>query len=176
MLGKTSPPWRWEEKGTTEDEMVGWHHRLNGHEFWWTSGVGDGQGGLACCSPWGPKRVRHDWATELNWTEIGRWSEAVLWGQVRSSLLAVLTLKCLLDIHVLSRQLNKGIFVYRNAGMNLRVVRQQVILKNCGSWWHHWNEYGGGKRSDTLGQPWKRLEERWQGVAGRETRRVIEVK
>ena len=47
--------WRWEEKGTTEDEMVGWHHWLNGHEFKWTPGVGDGQGGLACCSPWGHK-------------------------------------------------------------------------------------------------------------------------
>ena len=55
--------WRWEEK-RTEDEMAGWHHRLNGHEFEWTSGVGDGQGGLACCSPWG-RRVGHDWATKL---------------------------------------------------------------------------------------------------------------
>ena len=44
-----------EEKGMTEDEMVGWHHQLNGHEFGWTLGVGDGQGGLACCSPWGRK-------------------------------------------------------------------------------------------------------------------------
>ena len=42
-------------KGTTEDEMVGWHHRLNGHLFEWTPGVGDGQGGLACCNSWGRK-------------------------------------------------------------------------------------------------------------------------
>ena len=42
-----------EEKGTTEDEMVGWHHRLNGHGFGWIPGVGDGQGGLVCCSSWG---------------------------------------------------------------------------------------------------------------------------
>jgi len=55
--------WRREEKGTTEDEMVGWYHRLNGHGFGWTLGVGDGQGGLACCSPWG-RRVRHDQAIE----------------------------------------------------------------------------------------------------------------
>ena len=60
--------WRWEEKGTTEDEIVGWHHCLNGHEFEWTLGVGDGQGGLACCNSWG-HRVRHDCATKLNWTE-----------------------------------------------------------------------------------------------------------
>ena len=52
--------WGQEEKGTTEDEMV------DGHKFEWTLGVGDGQGGLVCCSPWG-RRVRHDWATELNW-------------------------------------------------------------------------------------------------------------
>ena len=44
-----------EKKGTTEDEMAGWHHRLDGHEFGWTSGVGDGQGGLACCDSRGHK-------------------------------------------------------------------------------------------------------------------------
>ena len=55
--------WRQEEKGSTEDEMVVWHHRLDGHEFEQAPGVGDGQVGLECCSPWG---VRHDWATELN--------------------------------------------------------------------------------------------------------------
>ena len=44
-----------EEKGTTEDEMAGWHHRLNGREFECTPGVGDGQGGLACCNSWGHK-------------------------------------------------------------------------------------------------------------------------
>ena len=47
-------------KGMTEDEMVGWHHRLDGHRFGWTPGVGDGQGGLACCSPLGSQSVRHD--------------------------------------------------------------------------------------------------------------------
>ena len=47
--------WGQEEKGTTEDEMAGWHHRLDGHEFEWTPGVGDGQGGLACCDSWGCK-------------------------------------------------------------------------------------------------------------------------
>ena len=47
--------WGQEEKGTTEDEMAKWHHRLEGHEFEWTLGVGDGQGGLACCNSWGQK-------------------------------------------------------------------------------------------------------------------------
>ena len=57
--------WGQGEKGMTEDEMVGWHHQLNGHEFGWTPGVGDGQGGLACCSPQGCKES-DDW---VNWTE-----------------------------------------------------------------------------------------------------------
>ena len=52
MLGKIEGKRR---KGTTEDEMVGWHHRLNGHGFGWTPGVSDGQGGLVCCGPWGRK-------------------------------------------------------------------------------------------------------------------------
>ena len=60
--------WTRNEKGSTKDEMVRWHHWLNGHEFESTQGVDDGQGGLACCSPWG-HRVRHGWATELDWTE-----------------------------------------------------------------------------------------------------------
>ena len=47
--------WRQEEKGMTEDEMAGWHHWLDGREFEWTLGVGDGQGGLACCDSWGHK-------------------------------------------------------------------------------------------------------------------------
>ena len=58
--------WRWEEKGMTENEMVGWHRWLNGHEFEQAPGFADGQGCLACCSPWGC-RVRHNWVTELNW-------------------------------------------------------------------------------------------------------------
>ena len=54
---------RQEEKGMTEDDMVGWHHRLDGHKFEQAPGVGDGQRSLAYCSPWG-RRVGHDWAVE----------------------------------------------------------------------------------------------------------------
>ena len=65
-------PWCWEglraeEKGTTEDEMIGWHHWLDGHGFGSTPGVGDGQGGLACCSSWG--RKESDMTEWLNWTD-----------------------------------------------------------------------------------------------------------
>ena len=60
--------WGQEDKGTTEDEMAGWHHQLDGHEFGLTPGVGDGQGGLACCHPWGHKES--DTTERLNWTEL----------------------------------------------------------------------------------------------------------
>ena len=60
--------WRQEEKGTTEDEMAGWHHRLNGCEFEWTPRDGDGQGGLVCCDSWG--RKESDTTNRLNWTEL----------------------------------------------------------------------------------------------------------
>ena len=58
--------WRQEEKGATEDEMVGWHHQLNGHEFKQALGVGDGQGSLVSCSAWG--RKESDMTEQLNWT------------------------------------------------------------------------------------------------------------
>ena len=58
--------WR-QEKGMTEDEMVGWHHQLDGHEFEQALGSGDGQGGMVCCSPWGHKKS--DMTEQLNWTE-----------------------------------------------------------------------------------------------------------
>ena len=60
--------WGQKEKGTTEDEMAGWHHWLDGLESEWTSGVGDGQGGLACCDSWG--RKESDTTEWLNWTEL----------------------------------------------------------------------------------------------------------
>ena len=59
--------WRPDEKGMTEDERLGWLHWLNGHEFEQAAGVGDGQGSLACCSPWGPKES--DMTEQLHWTE-----------------------------------------------------------------------------------------------------------
>ena len=59
--------WRWVEKGTAEDEIVGWHHWLNGHGFGWTQGTGDGQGDLASCSSWGHKEL--DMTEHLNWTD-----------------------------------------------------------------------------------------------------------
>ena len=71
LIGKDSDPGRdlgQEEKGTTEDGMAGWHHWLNGRESEWTPGVGDGQGGLACCDSWG--RKESDTTERLNWTVV----------------------------------------------------------------------------------------------------------
>ena len=71
LIGKVSDAGKYwgQEKGTTEDEMVGWLHRLDGHGFGWNPGVGDGQGGLACCNSWGHKELD---TTELNWTEAAK--------------------------------------------------------------------------------------------------------
>ena len=69
LIGKDSDAgrdWGQEEKGTTEDEMAGWHHWLDGCESEWTPGVGDGEGGLACCDSWG--RKESDTTEWLNWT------------------------------------------------------------------------------------------------------------
>ena len=71
LTGKDSDAgrdWGQEEKGTTEDEMAGWHYWLNGLESEWTPGVGDGQGGLVCCDSWGHKES--DTTEWLNWTEL----------------------------------------------------------------------------------------------------------
>ena len=70
--------WGQEEKGTTEDEMAGWHHWLKGHGFGWTPGVGDGQGGLACCNSWG--RKESDTTERLNWTESAKGCQVLLGG------------------------------------------------------------------------------------------------
>ena len=71
LIGKDSDAgrdWGQEEKGMTEDDMAGWHHRLDGCESEWTPGIGDGQGGLVCCNSWGHKES--DTTERLNWTKL----------------------------------------------------------------------------------------------------------
>ena len=71
LIGKypdAGKDWSQEEKGTTQDKMVWWHHQLNGHELEQAPGAGDGQGGLACCSSWDPQES--DMTEQLNWTEL----------------------------------------------------------------------------------------------------------
>ena len=81
--------WGQEEKGTTEDEMVGWYHWLDAHGFGWTLGIGDGQGGLACCGSWGHKES--DTIEWLNWAEVtgyqaekdsNSWGIRNMWGEL----------------------------------------------------------------------------------------------
>ena len=95
-----------EEKGTTEDKMVGWHHWLNGHEFKQAPGVSDGQGSLVCCSPWGHKES--DMTERLNWAE-QRWcghspqNPGVKWalGSITTKLVEVMKL-VFSSVHLLS--------------------------------------------------------------------------
>ena len=80
LIGKdsdTGRDWGQEEKGTTEDEMAGWPHWLDGHEFEWTPEVGDGQGSLVCCDSWGHKES--DTTERLNWTELNYVTDIIHW-------------------------------------------------------------------------------------------------
>ena len=82
LTGKDSDAgrhWGQEEKGTTEDEVAGWHHWLDGGESEWTLGVGDGQGGLTCCDSWG--RKESDTTEWLNWTELNGYFSTRVWAR-----------------------------------------------------------------------------------------------
>ena len=86
LIGKDSDAgreWRQEEKGTTEDEMAGWHHLPDKRESEWTLGVGDGQGGLACCDSWG--RKESDTTERLNWTELKCYSRYTIFHLILNS-------------------------------------------------------------------------------------------
>ena len=78
LIGKDSGrDWGQEEKGTTKEEMAGWHHRLDRREFEWTLGVGDGQGSLVCCDSW--VRKESDMTEQLNWTEVIAFEATMAW-------------------------------------------------------------------------------------------------
>ena len=100
-----------QEKGSTEDEMAGWHHRLDGHAFGWTPGVGDGQGGLACCSSQGHKEL--DKTERLNWTEL------------RAFLLAFLS-TCHLSIY---RDFNRQMYGFISYSMIYNLLFLLLILR-----------------------------------------------
>ena len=112
--------WRRKKKGTTVDEMLGWHHWPNGHEFGQTPGVGDGQGGLAYCSPWGHKES--DTTEWLNWTDQQN-IVAIIWCQ--SYFLPQSELK-LTSVHFISSTLLLGMCVC----VRIWKVRFQIIWHN----------------------------------------------
>ena len=92
LIGKgsdTGRDWGQEDEGKTEDEMAGWHHRLDGHDFEWTLGVGDGQGGLVSCNSWDLKES--DTTEWLNWTELIPKLCSFLW--ISPSLLIILLIR-----------------------------------------------------------------------------------
>ena len=110
--------WGQVEKGTTEDEMIGWHHRLDGHGFGWTPGVGDGQGGLACCGSWGRK--------ELDTTERLRWTEFI--GQIDAEAVTLV---------LWPPDMNKWLFGKdSDAGKDWR--QELGMTENEIVGWHHW--------------------------------------
>ena len=102
LIGKDSDAgrdWGQEEKRTTEDEMAGWRHRLDGHEFEWTPEVGDGQGGLECCNSWGCKES--DTTEWLNWLTLSK---------VITSLDLILHFFSLSDVYMYFTQIYSCIF------------------------------------------------------------------
>ena len=145
LIGKDSDAgrdWGQEEKGTTEDEMAGWHHWLNGQEFGWTPGVCDGQGGLVCCDSWG--RKESDTTERLNWTELKvqlnlTWSmKDMLWFQLQSYFCpSSQTFKPKSESAVFSPSLN--IWCVQPKHAQLVLIRTGQTLKNL----HQWSNAGG---------------------------------
>ena len=112
LIGKdpdAGTDWGQEEKGTIEDEMAGWYHRLDGREFEWIPGVGDGQGGLAYCDSWGHKES--DTAERLNWTELRHdgWKKQVFFS-VYSKVYYITVMG--LDINLFGRIETDGVLIF----------------------------------------------------------------
>ena len=122
--------WWQEEKGTTEDMMAGWHHRLDGREFEWSPGVGDGQGGLACCDSWG--RKESDTTERLNWTELMlRWLLYHTLNHCRekwTSLEALYSISRMTDIFFPSDTFFSSLFLYNSSNL-VPLTKIELFLK-----------------------------------------------
>ena len=120
--------WGQEEKGTTEDETVGWHHQLYGHEFGCTLGVDDGQGGLAYCNSWGHKEL--DMTEQLNWTEVvASYSKSLTWPSI-ITFMACLGFDKLYGLYIsllllMYSCIYRGFFFFRNS---YHVIAEMCIL------------------------------------------------
>ena len=127
LIGKDSDAGRdrgQEEKGMTEDEMAGWHHRLDGCESEWTLGVGDGQGGLACCSPWGCKES--DTTEQLNWTEALSTTYTAKLFEVNIKLHKILFFVCVFA-NVIYLQKQKGTFNLTTISLSHLIILLSVL-------------------------------------------------
>ena len=128
LIGKDSDAgrdWGQEEKGMTEDEMAGWHHRPDGHESQWTLGVGDGQEGLVCCDSWG--RKESDTTEQRNWTEqIERYFQSGLTWELGSSYILFTR-----DTSKVHRRLKweGGRTIWQKTGMALLIILNKIDLK-----------------------------------------------
>ena len=148
--------WRQEEKGMAEDERVWWHHRLNGHEFEWTPGDGDGQGGLVCCDSWG--RKESDTTEQLNWTELMGPDVMILVFRMLSfkltfSLSSFSFIKSLFSSSSLS-----AIKVVSSACLRLLVFLLVILIPACASsspaFHMIYSAYKLNKQDDNM-QPWR---------------------
>ena len=116
-----------EEKGMTEDEMFGWHHWLDGHEFGWTPGVGGRRGGLVFCSPWDRKEL--DMTERLNWTELKRISSLSLIFTIRDSFTTWSKTACILKVGSFSlMEIGRGVALFLDAYISK--VWFQVLKKD----------------------------------------------
>ena len=116
-----------EEKGTTEDEMVGWHHWLDGHEFGWTPGVGGRRGGLVFCSPWDCKEL--DMTERLNWTELKRISSLSLIFTIGDSFTTWSKTACILKVGSFSlMEIGRGVALFLD--VYISKVWFQVLKKD----------------------------------------------
>ena len=132
LIGKDSDAgrdWGREEKGTTEDEMAGWHHWLDGRESEWTPGIGDGQGGLACCDSWG--REESDTTERLNWTEPVMWSlkESI---SIFSLLVRLQTFQALWEKQSILQE-HPSLFYSEESKAKISIQRPHFYLKNAKS-------------------------------------------
>ena len=130
LIGKDSDAgrdWGQEEKGMTEDEMAGWHHRLDGREFEWTLRVGDGQGGLACCNSWGHKEL--DMTEWLNWTELKITADGDYSHEIKRRLLLGRKVMTNLDSIFKSRDITLPTKVRL-----VKVMAFPVVMYGCESW------------------------------------------
>ena len=147
--------WEQEEKVMTEDEMAGWHHRLDAHGFGWTPGVSDGQGGLVCCDSWGGKESdmteRLKW-TELNWTDDNWWPYTLgllLVSEIAHTLWSVF-LSNFLPLSTTNWHLPRAFVTYLYGGW---------ILCCCSCWpLTHPKGSSGGEMEWALGAPGKLVE------------------
>ena len=131
--------WGQEEKGMTEDEMAGWRHWLDGRESEWTLGVGDGQGGLACCNSWG--RKESDTTERLNWTELKMFApEKESYDQL--SVLKSRDISLPTKVHIVKAMVFPVVMYGCESWTIKKLSAKALILSTCGAREDSWESLG----------------------------------